>query len=702
MWGYDITLTSEYSVENYSKAFYVNFQTKTIDDATDFTTAFSYSSDFTQSAERGLQNSGGSGSRSFTFTKNFTKGQLIIIEAGQTASYGVNVSVSSTVLNPIKKDGYYAFYVTENVTTSVSITIGRANYVLAMQVLTPSNDTYVVNAVTSDGTFLKQIATGSYSSDETIYYPVCVEKDGTYYRKDKNAAEPWWGFTNIAAGLRSVVYSATDYVYYSEVEDMTFYKNGSGFNTLRTDKATSPNRYSGGEARNFYAKQMVYSSPLTVGVYKVTLYARNGGSGARTGISLKLRDGSGNYGSEIASFGTWTAAECAEKYIDNVLVPDGYSICVYESTNNNSDIQIDYVCVTKVADVTDINNIVGAVDMSTDANAANSQDYTLRPGDSMKFTFKNHGTTYGNNWRISVKEGSTWKANVCADSYDYTANAETKTSYLMSTDGGSSKVALNWDRFAEDMADATVEATLNYVGGTLELVTKSTGAANGYIYYVDQDVTGLTAAVTVNLSVNHSWLEILSATESVTVTSAGYATYVSANNLDFTSTGIKAYTAKVNGASKSVVMTQINKVPAGTPVILYKEDGATENVPVATTTDTPAENDLIAGTGAAVATDGGEGKINYILNNVSGIGFYKAAGQTVAANRAYLQTTVDAATARMTMIFEDEDVTSIGEELRVKSEEFAPAADFYDLQGRKVAQPQKGLYIVNGKKVVLK
>ena len=191
----------------------------------------------------------------------------------------------------------------------------------------------------------------------------------------------------------------------------------------------------------------------------------------------------------------------------------------------------------------------------------------------------------------------------------------------------------------------------------------------------------------------------LIATESVTVTSAGYATYVSANNLDFTSTGIKAYTAKVNGASKSVVMTQINKVPSGTPVILYKEDGATENVPVATTTDTPADNDLIAGTGAAVATDGGAGKINYILNNVSGIGFYKAAGQTVAANRAYLQTTVDAAAARMTMIFEDDDVTGVNE---VRSQKEDVRSEWFDLQGRKVAQPQKGLYIVNGKKVVLK
>ena len=47
------------------------------------------------------------------------------------------------------------------------------------------------------------------------------------------------------------------------------------------------------------------------------------------------------------------------------------------------------------------------------------------------------------------------------------------------------------------------------------------------------------------------------------------------------------------------------------------------------------------------------------------------------------------------------DTTGINEELRVKSEEFA-TAQYYDLQGRHVAQPTKGLYIVNGKKVVVK
>jgi hypothetical protein len=49
----------------------------------------------------------------------------------------------------------------------------------------------------------------------------------------------------------------------------------------------------------------------------------------------------------------------------------------------------------------------------------------------------------------------------------------------------------------------------------------------------------------------------------------------------------------------------------------------------------------------------------------------------------------------------DDDTTSISEELRVNSEEFATAV--YNLQGQKVENLKKGqLYIVNGKKTVIK
>jgi hypothetical protein len=85
-------------------------------------------------------------------------------------------------------------------------------------------------------------------------------------------------------------------------------------------------------------------------------------------------------------------------------------------------------------------------------------------------------------------------------------------------------------------------------------------------------------------------------------------------------------------------------------------------------------------------------------------------GTTVGAFRAYLSG-ITAEQLTRGISFDDEEATSIGEELRAKSEEFlslesmarhAPAAVFFDLQGRKVAQPKKGLYIVNGKKVVIR
>jgi hypothetical protein len=199
----------------------------------------------------------------------------------------------------------------------------------------------------------------------------------------------------------------------------------------------------------------------------------------------------------------------------------------------------------------------------------------------------------------------------------------------------------------------------------------------------------------------------LPATENIVVTSADFATYVSNYNLNFTSTSTKAY--KVSVTEKGVAtLTEVSKVPAKTPVLLYCKGGNGSGEAIPVTTDAVSAvtgNDLVAGTGAAVATDGGD-YTNMILNNVdSKIGFYFANNKTVAANRAYLHilTTLapDAvANSRMVMVFADE-TTAISEELKVKSEEFA-TAPVYNLNGQRVEKPAKGLYIVNGKKVVMK
>ncbi|MBQ8487431.1 MAG: hypothetical protein IJ533_07275 [Prevotella sp.] len=188
--------------------------------------------------------------------------------------------------------------------------------------------------------------------------------------------------------------------------------------------------------------------------------------------------------------------------------------------------------------------------------------------------------------------------------------------------------------------------------------------------------------------------------ESVTVTNAGMATYIPTYDLDFSSTGIEAYKVKVS--TKGVAtLTKVDEVPAGTPILLVKDGGATEDIPVTTGAATVSDNDLVAGTDAAVATVDGE-YTNMILNNVDGnVGFYFAAGQTVAADKAYLHIATSLAPnaeagARLVFVF-DGETTAISNVKQATSE-----GAVYNLSGQRVGQPTKGLYIVNGKKVVIK
>ena len=226
--------------------------------------------------------------------------------------------------------------------------------------------------------------------------------------------------------------------------------------------------------------------------------------------------------------------------------------------------------------------------------------------------------------------------------------------------------------------------------------------ANSEEFIVPSDGVALTMACKGHSSAGVDWIYVkrtgdLPSTENIVISTAGKATYVSAYNLDFTGTSIEAYKVKVT-AKATATLTKVDKVPAGTPVVLI---GTTDDIPVIASAAAVTENDLVAGTGAAVATTDGD-YTNMILNDgTSGVGFYFANGQNVAANRAYLHfdsSLAPAAGAPMMMVF-DGEATGIAD-VRGKMEDVR--SDFFDLQGRKVAQPAKGLYIQNGRKVILK
>ena len=72
-------------------------------------------------------------------------------------------------------------------------------------------------------------------------------------------------------------------------------------------------------------------------------------------------------------------------------------------------------------------------------------------------------------------------------------------------------------------------------------------------------------------------------------------------------------------------------------------------------------------------------------------------GNAIKAFRAYLRQRDVSNAKTVSMLFEDE-TTGISE---LKDNVVMPTV-YYDLQGRRVADPSKGIYIVNGKKVIIK
>jgi hypothetical protein len=182
------------------------------------------------------------------------------------------------------------------------------------------------------------------------------------------------------------------------------------------------------------------------------------------------------------------------------------------------------------------------------------------------------------------------------------------------------------------------------------------------------------------------------------VTSAGLATFAFSSSLDFTNVeNLEAYIAKEEAGA--IKLHKVNKVPAATGVLLRAKNDATNfDVPVATTADDVTGNLFQRGTGAAVASQDG-GYYNYVLGKHNGVvGFYKAGGMTVAKDKAYIQTTISS--AHIFIDLEDMGVTGVNEITNTNLTN--NTNDIFDLQGRKVAQPTKGLYIVNGKKVIVK
>ena len=184
-----------------------------------------------------------------------------------------------------------------------------------------------------------------------------------------------------------------------------------------------------------------------------------------------------------------------------------------------------------------------------------------------------------------------------------------------------------------------------------------------------------------------------------TIGSNGFSTFASEYNVKLPS-GVTAYTAKVSGNYVNFTEVESGEIPANKGVLLKGTAGEITLDVIATATAL-GSNDFKVNTSGATF-DAAENTTYFAMvkdSNPLTFGTVNPASVAIPANKAYLAVPAAVSVetgARLTAIFD-------GEATAIKTVENAKAGNtIYNLNGQRVEKAQKGLYIVNGKKTIVK
>ena len=368
----------------------------------------------------------------------------------------------------------------------------------------------------------------------------------------------------------------------------------------------------------------------------------------------------------------------------------------YVATATTAYVSLARYCTLYSVDVYDLDNeTIGSLDCSTNYGTKwNTTPIWINAGETAYYKFKNYnngGSTLYHNWYLFAANESSTNLAIFGPNHTNTA------------DGGNGSYTSKPTYTMSDLNGATVEltATLADAGDdtyTLTVTGVTTKADGSTKLTPDLVYTqkGLTVSkLKLFISPEKNWLELLQEAVKKNITSAGYATYYSNNALDFANATPALTASLITGAvgeTAVLALDDVENVPAETGVLLAGDEG-TYTIPVIASSSTVTTSNKLEGVHVATIKDA---ESIYVLMASPKVGFYNNANAfTVGANTAYLP--VGFAAARAFYLF-DEDATGINAVSATKAE----TGDYYNLAGQRVAQPTKGLYIVNGKKVVIK
>lgn len=182
----------------------------------------------------------------------------------------------------------------------------------------------------------------------------------------------------------------------------------------------------------------------------------------------------------------------------------------------------------------------------------------------------------------------------------------------------------------------------------------------------------------------------------VSVSEAGYATYATKYNVEVPNyENVKVMTVTVNEGNSTITLHEIpakTVIPANTGILVKADQGNHNFVVTSDKGETLAYNDLKAATKDVTSVDD---KFFALTKLGEKVGFALVAnGVVIPAGKAYLEVPTSTPAKFFSL---DGEATGINSVKTAKAD-----GAYYTLEGVKTTKPVKGLYIHNGKKIVVK
>lgn len=493
-------------------------------------------------------------------------------------------------------------------------------------------------------------------------FKLTLWKDGDY-----SVADNQWTFAPVeVSNIYNVVCNIADgYVTYKATSEKA--KNGGFFFISSTP-----------EVANFTAATVGYYEPATVSIEGKTIkvnYAYNLEAVKQLANEALAKTGAGYPTADAA---TRTAL------VNAVAGTDAAAIATALDAYKNDKTSIQMPEDGKAYVITNIHKTGGKRYMEYQADGTSMiarDDATVLPIEATyichkvgeKYVFANNSGTY-----------LTWRGNATDDCTN--GNKGYTTSY--NAEYNTFTVAANPDVFGCLSFGAKRDHDSHTQSYYIVTKTGSFQKAGFDNYYDENNSSAFTfEEVTYPNTINFNAAQNINGVSHIATFSAPFATIIP--------TGVKAYYVSAKGTEATMTAIDAQAIPANQGVILTSESGdAATMVPAAGETAAAITgNQLGHSAGAAKTLTAGEG---YILGNgTEGTAFYPCKTGSLPSNKAYLLGNGESSAIVMNFGNAVTGINTIAAPASAK-------APIFDLSGRRVVKATKGLYIQNGKKVIVK